>query len=312
MKKVKERVRKKKDGSMSLKRTYPLYLMLLPATIITLIFNYVPMGGIVIAFENFKPSRGMFGNQEWIGLKNFEYIFQMPEMWQALRNTIFISFFKLVLGIVVPVVVAILLNEVKHSFYKRTVQTIVYFPFFISWVILGGILIDILSPTTGVVNSILGIIGIKPVFFLANKSAFPWVLIISDVWKNYGYSMILYLAAISNIDQGLYESAVVDGAGIFRRMWYVTLPGIMPMILLTTVMSVGQLLNAGFEQVFALLNDSVVETGEIIDTLVYKLGIGSNMYSMSTAVGLFKSIVSMILIGTSYYVAYKVWDYKVF
>ncbi len=286
--------------------------MLLPAVVITFVFSYIPMYGIIIAFQNFKPVRGMFGAQEWIGLANFEYIFTMPEFFSALRNTIMISGAKLLLGIIVPVCAAVLLNEIRISVYKRTVQTIVYFPYFISWIILGGILIDALSPTTGIVNSFIGLFGAEPVYFLADKRAFPWVLIISEVWKNYGFSMILYLAAISNIDPGLYESAVVDGAGIFKRMFHVTLPGLIPMITLSAVLSIGQLLNAGFEQVFTLLNDSVVETGEIIDTLVYKMGIGSSMYSMSTAVGLFKSLVSMVLLSFGYYIAYKKADYKVF
>jgi len=289
-----------------------LYVMLLPAVIITLIFCYVPMYGIIIAFQNFKPVRGMFGAQEWIGFTNFSYIFSMPDFYMALKNTLIISSMKMALGIIVPVTVAILLNEVRISAYKRAVQTIVYFPYFISWIILGGIMIDALSPTTGIVNSIISFFGIEPVYFLANKSAFPWVLIISEVWKNYGFSMILYLAAITNIDPGLYESAIVDGAGIFKRMRFITLPGLAPMIALMAVLSIGQLLNAGFEQVFTLLNDSVVETGEIIDTLVYKMGIGSSMYSMSTAVGLFKSLVSMTLLSFAYYVAYKKADYKVF
>lgn len=289
-----------------------LYLMLLPAVIITFIFSYIPMYGIVIAFQNFKPVRGMFGAQEWIGFENFKYIFTMPEFYGALRNTLFIAGTKLVLGIIFPVTIAILLNEIKLTFYKRSVQTIVYFPYFISWIILGGILIDALSPSTGIINTLIGYLGIEPVYFLANKGAFPWVLIISEVWKNYGFSMILYMAAITNIDPGLYESAIVDGAGIFKRMRHITLPGIVPMIALTAVLSIGQLLNAGFEQVFTLLNDSVVETGEIIDTLVYKMGIGSSMYSMSTAVGLFKSLVSMMLLSFGYYMAYKKADYKVF
>ncbi len=289
-----------------------LYIMLATAVVITFTFRYIPLYGIIIAFQNFKPVRGMFGAQEWIGLANFKYIFTMPEFYGALRNTLVISGEKLFLGILVPVTAAILLNEIRISAYKRTVQTIVYFPYFISWIILGGILIDALSPSTGIVNNFLGLFGVEPIYFLADKRAFPWVLIISEVWKNYGFSMILYLAAISNIDPGLYESAIVDGAGIFKRMLNVTLPGLIPMISLSAVLSIGQLLNAGFEQVFTLLNDSVVETGEIIDTLVYKMGIGSSMYSMSTSVGLFKSLVSMALLSFGYYIAYKKADYKVF
>lgn len=294
------------------KQSLPLHIMLIPATVITLIFAYVPMAGIVVAFQNFKPARGLFGNQEWVGLDNIKFMLTLPETMSALKNTLFISFFKIILGLIVPVIVALLLNEIKISSFKRTAQTIIYFPYFISWVVLSGIIMDVLSPSTGVVNQVITALGMDPVYFLANKQAFPWVLIISDVWKNYGFSMILYLAAISNINQDLYESAIVDGAGIFKRMWYITIPGIAPMIVLMLVLSVGSLLNAGFEQIFTLLNDSVRSSGEIIDTLVYRMGIGSSMYSLSTAVGLFKSVVSLILISTSYYAAYKVADYKVF
>jgi putative aldouronate transport system permease protein len=295
------------------KKTWILYGMILPPAAIIFIFNYIPLYGIIIAFQRFVPAKGMFGKQRWVGLKNFEYIFNMEDTARAVYNTLLISSGKIILGLLVPLAVSILLNEVRKAIFKKSVQTIIYFPYFISWVVLGGVLFDILSPSTGIVNTLLGFLGIDPVYFLANEKMFPWIAIISDVWKNYGYSTILFLATITNIDPALFEAATVDGANMWHRIRYVIIPGLFPIIALLTVLSLGNVLNAGFEQIFNLLTPSTYTTGDIIDTLVYRMSIGGgNMYSQATAVGLFKSVISLILISVSYRVAYKVADYKVF
>lgn len=300
-----------------LKRSYPLYLMILPAVVLVILFCYLPMMGNVIAFQDFKPAKGFLSpNQAWVGFKNFQYIFSLPKTGQVIFNTVFISFMKIILGIIVPLVAALLLNEVTCSWYKRMVQTIIYFPYFISWVILSGIFFDILSPSTGIVNSFLGMFGMEPIYFLGNESTFPWVVILTDTWKNYGFNTILYLAAITAVSSDLYESAAMDGAGVFKRMWHVTLPCILPIIMLTVVLSMGSILNAGFEQIFNLATPSVYSTGDIIDTMVYRMSIGasggSSQYAAATAVGLFKSVISFIMVSLSYYLAGRFANYKVF
>jgi putative aldouronate transport system permease protein len=295
----------------SLRQQLPLHIMLLPAVILLIIFSYIPMAGIVIAFQNFIPAKGLFGQQEWVGLANFKYIFSLPETWNAIRNTVSIALMKIILGQITPILISLLLNEIRKNYYKKAVQTLIYLPYFLSWVILGGILQNILS-TKGMLNNFLSITGIEPIFFLGNAKIFPYVLVVTDVWKNFGFNTIIYLASLTAIDTGLYEAAIIDGANRFKQVIHVTIPGIMPIIILMAAMSLGNILNAGFEQVFNLYNPTVYETGDIIDTLVYRIGMLNAQYSVSTAIGLFKSAISGILISVSYYLAYKLADYRIF
>lgn len=289
----------------------PLHLMLLPGVILTFIFHYIPMFGIVMAFQKFVPAKGIFKSQ-WVGMDNFKYFFMMPNFQSVLFNTIFIAVLKIIAGLIVPIFFALLLNEVGKTVFKRTVQTIIYFPHFLSWVILGGIFIDILSPSTGIVNNFLGVFGIEPIYFLGNEHWFPYTLVITDTWKNFGYNTIVYLAALTAIDTTLYEAAVVDGANRWKQTWHITLPGILPIVTLMTVLSLGNILNAGFEQVFNMYSPSVYSTGDIIDTLVYRLGLVDARYSLATAVGLFKSIIGFGLITLSNKLANKYAGYRVF
>jgi len=288
-----------------------LHFMLLPGVVLTLIFSYYPMMGILIAFENFIPTKGFFGS-EFVGLEHFEYLFQLPNFRQVLSNTVFIASMKIVAGLVVPVVFAVLLNEVRKAVFKRTVQTIIYLPHFLSWVILGGVLIDILSPSSGIVNSFLGLFGFQPTYFLGDERWFPYVLVISDVWKEFGFSTIVFLAAITSISPTLYEAAIMDGAGRLKQIRHVTLPGMLPVIVLMATLSLGNVLNAGFDQVFNLYSAQVYSTGDIIDTLVYRIGLIDAQYSLATAVGLFKSVISLILISVSYLLAYRLANYRIF
>jgi ABC-type polysaccharide transport system, permease component len=285
--------------------------MILPALVFLLIFCYGPMFGVVMAFQNLIPSKGIFGS-EWVGLANFKYIFNFPDTGEIIRNTIIIALLKIVVMKIAAISLALLLNEVRSALYKRTIQTIIYLPYFMSWVLLGGILIDVLSPSDGIINMAIKALGFKPIFFLGDNNWFRPTLIVSEIWRNAGWATIIYLAALTNIDLNLYEASKLDGANRWQETWHITLPGILPIIVLMLVLSVGNVLNAGFEQVFNLYNPMVYETGDILDTFVYRLGLQNGQYNVSTAVDLFRSLVGFIFVSGSYYFAYKVADYRVF
>ena len=289
------------------KRELPLHLMLLPGLILVAVFNYTPIAGLIIAFQKFIPSKGMF-----VGLGNFTYVFSLPGFDQALKNTIVIAFWKIVLGLIVPIVFALMLNEVNRNGFKRTVQTIVYLPYFLSWVVLGGIFLDMLSPSSGIMNQIITALGGKSIFFLGDNHYFKPTLIVTDIWKNFGYGAIVYLAAILGIDTDLYEAAQIDGANRWKQVWHVTLPGMRMIIVLMMVLSLGNVLNAGFDQIFNLYSKAVYESGDILDTFVYRLGLIDAQYGPATAVGLFKSIISTMFISVSYWLAYRFADYRIF
>ena len=292
-------------------RELPLHLLLLPGLVLVLIYSYVPMLGVVIAFQKFAIFSGWFGSP-WVGLDNFKYVLDMPDTGRVIWNTLFIASMKIVAGLIVPIVIAILLNEVSRAFIKRSVQTLIYLPHFLSWVILSGILIDLLSPSEGLVNAFLAWMGIEPIFFLADNRWFPAVLIISDVWKEFGFSTIVYLAAITSVNPTLYEAAVMDGANRWKQTLHITLPGMMPIIVLMATLSLGNVLNAGFDQVFNLSNPLVYESGDILDTMIYRIAFNDAQYGLATAVGLFKSVVSFLLISISYLLAYRFANYRIF
>jgi putative aldouronate transport system permease protein len=250
-------------------------------------------------------------NSPWVGLKNFAFLFHQPNFVQTIWNTFYISFFKILLGILVPVFYSLLLNEVSSRQLKRFFQTIVYIPNFLSWIIISGVFIDILS-NNGIVNQMLGFVGIKPITFLGEASIFPWTMILTDTWKSFGFGTVVYLATLTSIDPSLYEAAVVDGAGRWKQTVHITLPLMMPIITLMAVLSLGNVLNAGFDQIFNLYSPIVYRSGDIIDTYVYRLGIQKAQYSYATAVGMFKSVISAILIMASYYLADRFAGYRVF
>lgn len=288
-----------------------LHLMLLPALVLIIIYAYGPMLGLVMAFQEFNPVQGWL-HSEWVGFDNFKYIFLLPNFTKVIWNTLFISFMEILIGQVLAIVITLMLNEIYCKFFKSSVQTIIYLPHFLSWVIMGGILLEILSLDNGLVNKILGGIGIAPVSFLGDPKIFPWTLILSHIWKEVGFATIVLIASLSNINPTLYEAAKMDGAGKFKLIWHVTLPGMFPIIVLVSVLSIGNLLNAGFEQVFSLYNPVVYDTGDIIDTFVYRLGLVQFRYSLAASVGLFKSFVSFTLVSLSYYLAYKTANYRIF
>jgi putative aldouronate transport system permease protein len=294
------------------RRQLPLYMMILPGFLLLVIFSYLPMFGITIAFEKFIPARGIFGNQKWIGLGNFEYVMKIPNFFGIIRNTVTISLWKIIFGLTVPMTIAILINEVKNNRFKRSIQTVVYLPHFLSWVVLGGIFIDMLSPTDGLVNNMIKALGGKPIFFLGDNQWFPFTMIFTETWKEFGYGTIVYLAAITGIDPCIYEAAQIDGANRWKQTLHVTLPGMRMVIVLLAVLSLGNLLNAGFDQIFNMYSPPVYESGDIIDTFVYRIGLLDSQFGVATAVGLFKSVISLLFISTAYFCAYKFADYRLF
>lgn len=295
-----------------LRKTWPIHVLVFPALVLAIVFHYIPMFGIVIAFQDFKPWTGIF-DQEWVGLKHFKAIFQFDDSVQVIWNTFIISVLKIVFGMFVPIVMALLLNEIRRSGIKRSIQTLVYLPHFLSWVILGGILIDLLSVKGGLVNRILeGVFGVGPIFFLGDGEWFRFVLIVSDIWKEFGFGMIVYLATITGVNPNLYEAAEMDGAGRFKQTLYVTLPAMLPIIIVVGTLQLGNILNAGFDQIFNLYNPLVYDKGDVIDTYVYRASMLKGDFSFATAVGLFKSVISFILIVISYRMAYKFANYRIF
>lgn len=286
------------------------FIMLMPGLIWLILFSVVPMFGIVIAFQDYHPVRGIFGS-EWVGLEHFIYMFTLNETKSIFLNTIFIAVMKIIGHLIIPLLFALMLNEVRMALFKRTVQTVVYLPHFLSWVILGGILLDIFA-YRGPINQLLQWFGVEPILFFGRADLFPYLVVASDVWKEFGFNTIIYLAALTGIHPSLYEAAAMDGASRLRRLWHITLPGVRTTAVLLAVLSLGNVLNAGFDQIFNLYNPLVYSTGDIIDTWVYRAGLLNLQYELATAVGLLKSVVGFILISLSYYLAYRLTNYRIF
>nr|WP_245363316.1 ABC transporter permease subunit [Cohnella thailandensis] len=285
--------------------------MLSPAVVLAFIFVYIPFGGIVMAFQDYKPYLGISGSK-WVGWEQFKFMFEYPDSVQVFWNTLRISLLKLFFGTVSTLTFALLINEVRKKFLRSAVQTFVFLPHFLSWVVLGGIFLEILDPTNGLVNEALKVIGFDPIFFLGDNNWFVITVVASDVWKEFGYGSIVFLAALAGINPALYEAAQLDGAGRWKQTLHITLPSIVPTIAVVLTLSISQVLNVGFDQIFNLYNPLVYGKGDIIDTFVYRMGLVDGNYSFSTAVGLFKSVVSLFLILGAYRIAYKVAGYKIF
>ena len=288
-------------GFAGYKKHLALTLMFFPVVVYFIIFKYIPMGGIVIAFKNYKISQGIFGSA-WCGLDNFTKAFATPTFARSVKNTLVISGLKLLFGFPAPIILALMLNEVVHPRFKKTIQTITYLPHFLSWVVLAGMFQQLLSPNNGAVNAVLKqVFGMKDsIYFLGSNQYFRGTLIVTDIWKNVGWSSILYLATISGIDPALYEAATVDGASRWQCTRYITIPSLVSTIVVMLILSIGSIMDAGFDQVFNLYNSAVYQTGDIIDTYVYRYGLGDMKYSLATAVGLFKNVIAFVLVvGTN-------------
>lgn len=286
------------------------YIMLIPALLWLFFFSIVPMFGIVMAFQDYNPGMGIL-HSKFVGLENFKYMFQMNDVKQVLCNTVVIAVGKIIGNIIFPLIFALLLNEFCIKRLKRPIQTIVYLPYFLSWVILAKIVLNIFG-YTGPINQLMEAFGRNPINFFGEPSLFQPLVIGTDIWKGFGYNTVVYLAAIFGVDQSLYEAAAADGAGRFKRIWHITLPGIRTTVALLAILSLGNVLNAGFDQIYNLYNPLVYSTGDIIDTWVYRAGLENLQYSLATAVGLFKSVISVILIVIGYKLADKFTGYKLF
>ncbi|MDR6550804.1 ABC transporter permease subunit [Paenibacillus qinlingensis] len=272
-----------------------LYLFLIPGCLYLLIFKYIPIFGVVIAFKDFSLVRGIWAS-EWVGLDNFQYLFQSKDFYVVLRNTLILSFYQLLWGFPAPIILAIMLNEVRHMAFKRVSQTILYLPHFISWVVLAGMIINFLSPSTGAVNTIITSFGYKPIPFLLEPSYFRTILVSAEVWKGMGWGTIIYLAAMTGIDSSLYEAAKMDGASRVKQILHITIPGILPTIVILIVLQLGHILDNGFEQVFLLYNPSTYEVADVLETYTYRIGLIDGRLSFSAAVGLFKAFVGFVLV----------------
>ncbi|GMK39972.1 protein lplB [Paenibacillus sp. CCS19] len=294
-----------------LKKYWPLHLMVLPSLLFLIAFNYLPMAGIVMAFQDFKPRLGI-GGSKWVGFDNFRLLFDREDSIQVIWNTLIIAVLKMIFNLIAPFTFAIFLNEVRKELFKRYVQTMVYLPHFLSWVLLGGILIDVLSQDGGFINRIIESLGFDSIPFLMNGDWFRVTVVISDVWKEFGYGAIVFLAALSNINPALYEAAEVDGASRFKQTMHITIPSMLPITIVVGTLALGNVLNAGFDQIFNLYNGMVYNKGDILDTFVYRTGILAGNMGFATAIGLFKSVISMILIFVSYRAAYKWANYRIF
>lgn len=286
------------------------YLMLLPGMVWLVMFSIVPMFGILMAFQNYNPGMGLL-KSEWVGLENFKYMFQLNDSKTVITNTLIIAVGKIVLNLIVPLVFAILLNELRNLRYKKLVQTVVYLPHFLSWVIMSTIVIGIFG-YYGVVNTVFGYFGVEPQLFMADAGIFRQLIVGTDVWKEFGYNAIIYLAALTGVNPNLYEAAAIDGANRWQLIRHVTLPALTTTVVLLGVLSLGSVLNAGFDQVYNLYNPLVYSTGDILDTWVYRLGLQNLQFSLATAAGLFKSVISFVLIYISYRLAYRYADYTIF
>lgn len=275
-----------------------LYLLSLPGIIYFVVFKYIPLAGSMMAFQNYSIFEGIW-KSEWVGLANFQRMFEFADFWRILKNTLAIGFYTLVFGFPIPIILALMMNELRNQLYKRFVQTAVYLPHFLSWVVVGGIVIEILSPTSGVVNHVLTWFGQEPIYFMGEDSHIRTIIVSSGIWRDAGWSTIIYLAAMSGINPDLYEAAQMDGATRWRQTISITIPSIMTTITILFLLQIGNFLDLGFERVFVFLNPLTNSNGDILDTYIYRVGLIQREYSYTTAIGLFKSVIGFVLIVTA-------------
>ena len=290
------------------KKHFWLLVMLLPAVAYYIVFKYIPMYGATLAFKNFQILKGIMGSP-WVGLQHFERLFSMGSFFTVVRNTFVISFYKLLFGFPAPIIFAILLSELKHLRFKKTVQTISYLPHFLSWVVLASIFIQFFSPSIGPFNYILRFLGFSDIYVLTSPKFFRSLLVVTSVWKSFGWGSIIYLASLGGIDSELYEAAHIDGANRFQRIIHVTIPGLTPVITIMLILTVGQLLNDDFDQILNMYNPAVYSVADVISTYVYRVGLLQVNYSLATAVGLFKNVLAFTLILITNSITKRVNDY---
>jgi putative aldouronate transport system permease protein len=288
-----------------------LVLIFLPGLLYYIVFHYVPMYGLLIAFKDYRFKAGIIGSP-WVGLEHFRHLFALGSFWEVFRNTVIISSLKLLFSFPAPIVLALLFNEVRALAVKKVLQTVSYLPHFVSWVILSGVLTQILSPSTGMVNRVIAALGGRPVYFLADPDWFRGVLVTTTVWKEIGWGSIIYIASIANINPEMYESASMDGANRFRQLWHITLPSLAPVITIMLILAMGRLINDDFDQIFNLYNPAVYRVADVISTYTYRIGLINMEYSFATAVGIFKNVISLALLITANRVATRVNQYGLY
>ena len=287
-----------------LSKNWDAYLLLVPAILFYLLFCYKPMYGVIIAFKNFSPGKGIVAS-EWVGLKHFLSFFKSYYFGRLLRNTLTISLSSLIFGFPMPIIFALLLNEVRNSKFKRTIQTVTYMPHFISLVVMCS-LIRLFVADTGIIVQLMAKFGFEPVALLSKKEYFVPIYVLSGIWQGFGWDSIIYLSALTAIDPGLYEAATIDGANRWKQTLHVTLPGIMGTVIILLILRMGSIMSVGYEKIILLYNESIYETSDVISTFVYRMGLGKAQYSYSTAVGLFNSVINFIIVYTFNKISRKV------
>lgn len=279
----------------NIKKNKLIYLMILPGIVYFFIYKYLPMSGLVISFQDYKPYLGISGS-EWVGFQHFERLFTSPDFWMIFRNTLILFALQIIIFFPIPIIISLMLNEVRHSLYKRGIQTLIYIPHFMSWVVIVSISYVMLTLDGGIINSLIEYFGFEKINFLMNEDWFRPMYILQVIWREAGWGTIIFLAAITGVDPQLYEAAKMDGANRLRQMWHITLPAIRSVIIIMLILKIGDVLELGFEHVYLLLNASNREVGEIFDTYVYTAGLQQGQFSYSTAVGFFKGVVGLILV----------------
>lgn len=281
-----------------------LYLLLVPCVVYFIVFHYVPMYGVLISFKDFNFKKGILGS-EWVGFENFEYMFGLSDFYRVFWNSLYLNILRLLIAFPIPVILALMINEINNRYFKRITQTAIYFPYFISWAVIGGILVNFLSPTWGVVNEMIKSLGFESIFFLGEAKYFRGVAVASSIWKEAGWGTIIYLAAITGIGPELYEAATVDGASRLQRLVHITLPCIKTTVVLTFILRVGSIMSNGFEQIFTLQNTMNLSVSEVFETYTYRVGMLGGRFSFATTVGLFTSVISMIFLLTANFLSKK-------
>lgn len=287
-----------------------LMMLLIPSVVVLILFKYVPMYGVTIAFKDFKLRQGILGSP-WVGFKVFEKVFSMPVFWTAFKNTAILGVMNLLVGFPLPILLALLLNEIHNERYKKVLQTISYLPHFVSWITLSGLFIQLLSPSTGPVAGLFRLFGAEPYYFMGEVSTFRWVLVATNAWKGVGWGSIVYLAALSGVDQEMYEAALIDGANRFQRVWYITLPSILPTVTIMLILRAGSILADNFDQIYNMSNSAMYEVANVLGVYTYELGLKNMRYAESTAVSLFLNVISLGLVLLTNYVSTRVNDYGI-
>ena len=287
-----------------------LMMIMIPSVIMLIIFKYVPMYGVTIAFKDFKLRKGILGSP-WVGFDVFEKVFAMPVFWTAFKNTAILGVMNLLVGFPLPILLALLLNEIRNERYKKVLQTVSYLPHFVSWITLSGLFIQLLSPSTGPVAAIWRLFGAEPYYFMGEVDTFRWVLVVTNAWKDVGWGSVVYLAALSGVDQEMYEAALIDGATRFQRVWYITLPSIMPTVTIMLIMRAGSVLSDNFDQIYNMSNAAMYKVANVLGVYTYELGLKNMKYAESTAVSLFLNVINFALVILTNTVSKRVNDYGI-